>query len=159
MDMLVPLYRLPSSTTWVEKLAGEGIVLRAAHPWDKSLLRAFIEKHFNRGWADETEMGFRHMTPSIVVAIRDKKLIGFAAYDCTRKAFFGPTGVEVSCRGKGVGTALLVKALEGLRDMGYGYGIIGWAGPTEFYTKTVGAIPIANSEPGIYRDLLDPKAP
>jgi hypothetical protein len=38
--------------------------------------------------------------------------------------------------------------------MGYVYGIIGRAGPIEFYQKTVGAIVIPDSDPGIYTDLL-----
>jgi len=37
---------------------------------------------------------------------------------------------------------------------GYEYAVIGWAGPTEFYKKTVGAILIEESEPGIIRGRL-----
>lgn len=33
---------------------------------------------------------------------------------------------------------------------GYGYAIVGNAGPTEFFRKVVGAIEIPGSEPGIY---------
>ena len=50
-------------------------------------------------------------------------------------------------------------ALEGLREMGYGYAEIGSAGPVDFYVKTVGAIPIPNSEPGVYADNIDLKNP
>ena len=42
----------------------------------------------------------------------------------------------------------------GLREMGYVYAIIGAAGPVRFYQKTVGAIIIPDSEPGIYTDIL-----
>ena len=55
---------------------------------------------------------------------------------------------------KGIGKALLLASLWGLREMGYVYGIIGAAGPVDFYQKTVGAIIIPDSEPGIYVDLL-----
>ena len=41
-------------------------------------------------------------------------------------------------------------ALWGLRELGYVYGIIGAAGPVEFYQEAVGAIVISESEPGIY---------
>jgi hypothetical protein len=37
---------------------------------------------------------------------------------------------------------------------GYAYAIIGGAGPTAFYAKTVGAVAIEGSTPGIYRDPL-----
>ena len=56
-----------------------------------------------------------------------------------------------------MGKALLLAALAGLRDMGYVYGIIGAAGPVQFYQSTVGAIIIPDSEPGIYTDLLKSK--
>lgn len=40
---------------------------------------------------------------------------------------------------------------------GYGYAIVGSAGPTEFHAKTVGATVIEGSEPGIHRDHLKKK--
>jgi len=48
----------------------------------------------------------------------------------------------------------LLAALWGLRELGYVYGIIGHAGPIEFYHETVGAEVIADSDPVIYEDLL-----
>jgi hypothetical protein len=38
--------------------------------------------------------------------------------------------------------------------LGYAYGIIGSAGPVEFYQKTVAAIVIPDSSPGVYTNLL-----
>jgi hypothetical protein len=81
-------------------------------------------------------------------------VIGFAGYECTRKGFFGPTGVIEAERGIGIGTALLIASLWGLRELGYVYAVIGSAGPTDFYERVVGAIVIPDSEPGIYVDLL-----
>jgi hypothetical protein len=49
---------------------------------------------------------------------------------------------------------LLLASLWSLRELGYVYGIIGRAGPVEFYEKAVGAIAIPESDPGIYSDLL-----
>jgi hypothetical protein len=48
----------------------------------------------------------------------------------------------------------LFNCLEAMKQQGYGYAIIGGVGPAEFYAKTVGAIPIEGSEPGVYRGLL-----
>ena len=53
-------------------------------------------------------------------------------------------------RGRGIGKALLLTALEGLREIGYAYGIIGGVGPAEFYAKACGAVMIEGSTPGIY---------
>jgi hypothetical protein len=39
---------------------------------------------------------------------------------------------------------------------GYGYAIIGDVGPAEFYRKTVGAVEIPDSTPGIYKGMVRP---
>ena len=57
-------------------------------------------------------------------------------------------------RERGIGKALLVTSLWGLREVGYVYGSIGGVGPMEFYREAVGAFVIPDSEPGIYTDLL-----
>jgi GNAT superfamily N-acetyltransferase len=149
MDLLVPLYNLPPTPP-----IPETIIIRNVYPFERSQLRAFIEKHFTTGWADEAEMAFRRMPPTCILAIHDGHIIGFAAYDCTFNAFFGPTGVDPAHRGKGIGTALLFAALNALKSLGHAYAIIGSAGPVDFYTKTVNAIPISNSTPGPYQNLL-----
>jgi predicted N-acetyltransferase YhbS len=63
-------------------------------------------------------------------------------------------GVVDQVKGRGIGRSLVLACMEGLRELGYVYGIIGAAGPVEFYQKTVGAVVIENSDPGIYRDFL-----
>ncbi|HEV7291263.1 MAG TPA: GNAT family N-acetyltransferase, partial [Devosia sp.] len=40
------------------------------------------------------------------------------------------------------------------REAGYGYAVIGGAGPVEFYQKRLDAMVIPNSVPGIYAGLL-----
>jgi GNAT superfamily N-acetyltransferase len=99
-------------------------------------------------------VGFANKPVTVVIATRQGRVIGFAGYECTRKAFFGPTGVAEEERGSGIGTALLIASLWGLRELGYVYGIVGGAGPVEFYQRAVGAIVIPDSQPGIYTDLL-----
>lgn len=113
-----------------------------------------MEQDFSVSWADEITVGFAHKPVSVYIATSEKEIIGFAAYECTRRAFFGPAGVREAARGQGIGKALLMACLHGLRELGYVYGIIGHAGPIEFYQKTVGAIIIPDSDPGIYTDLL-----
>jgi len=62
--------------------------------------------------------------------------------------------VSEACRGMGVGKALLYDTLDAMRAKGYAYAIIGGVGPLEFYKKTVGAIEIGGSKPGIYQGML-----
>lgn len=153
-DMLVNLLKLPPLEPAVLKLKEANIVLRRAQPFELTQVRAFIGREFQLSWADEVSVGFASKPISVFVAILERELIGFASYECTRRAFFGPTGVIPTMQGRGVGNALLLASLWGLREMGYAYGIIGRAGPIEFYERTVGAVVIADSDPGIYTDLL-----
>jgi hypothetical protein len=149
-DMLVNLLKLPS----LDRLPDEGINIRRAQPFEITAVREFIKENFSLAWADEISVGFANKPVSVVVATRARRVIGFAGYECTRKAFFGPTGVAEYERGRGTGTALLIASLWGLRELGYVYAVIGNAGPTDFYERTIGAIVIPDSEPGIYVDLL-----
>lgn len=114
----------------------------------------FVEREFSVAWADEISVGFANKPISVYIAVAEKEIVGFAAYECTRRDFFGPTGVIEKMQGRGIGKTLLLVCLWGLREMGYVYGIIGGAGPVEFYEKAVGAIAIPDSEPGIYRHRL-----
>ena len=149
-DLLVNLLRLPA----LEDTSTQGFIVRHAQPWDLTPVRKFVTENFSAKWADELSVGFARQPVSVYIATIDRELAGFAAYECTRRGFFGPTGVIDSARGKGIGKALLLASLWLLREMGYVYAIIGAAGPVRFYQKTVGAIIIPDSEPGIYTDLL-----
>ena len=131
--------------------------MRRTQPFEMSVVREFVAENFSRSWADEISVGFARQPISVFVATMERVPVGFAAYECTRRGFFGPMGVVESAHGKGAGKALLLAALWGLREMGYVYGMIGAAGPVQFYQKTVGAIVIPDSEPGIYTDLLKNK--
>jgi GNAT superfamily N-acetyltransferase len=155
-DLLVPLYKLPPVQDKIDALRAQGIIVRRANPFELSRTRRFICKHFSESWADEAEASFARQPITCWIAIQEKRIIGFACVESTAKSFFGPTGVAPALRGKGIGNALLLASLHGLRTMGYAYGIIGAAGPVDFYTKAVGAIPIPDSTPGIYADLLGP---
>jgi GNAT superfamily N-acetyltransferase len=149
-DLLVNLLRLPA----LEDTSTQGFIVRHAQPWDLTPVRRFVTDNFSAKWADELSVGFARQPVSVYIATIDRELAGFAAYECTRRGFFGPTGVIDSARGKGIGKALLLASLWSLREMGYVYAIIGAAGPVRFYQKTVGAIIIPDSEPGIYADAL-----
>ncbi len=155
-DMLVNLLRLPPfETASAGAQAGE-VKVRRAQAFELTPVRAFVEKHFSAAWADEVSVGFANKPVSVYIATREARIVGFAAYECTRRNFFGPTGVVEGERGRGVGRALLLAALWGLREMGYAYAIIGGVGPAEFYARAVGATLIPDSTPGVYADPIRP---
>jgi predicted N-acetyltransferase YhbS len=153
-DMLVNLLKLQSIEDDVTQMRSNGIIIRRPLPHELSKIQCFVQKHFSQAWADEIMPGFVNKPVSIFIAIKEGQIIGFGAYECTQRAFFGPTGVAEDQRKQGVGSLLLKACLIGLREMGYAYGIIGGAGPVEFYRKSVGAAPIEDSVPGIYADPL-----
>ena len=153
-DLLVNLLKLPPLEPLMVEMKASGVFVRRAQAFEITPVRSFIEKNYSVAWADEVSVGFANKPVSVYIATIDQTIAGFAAYECTRKAFFGPTGVTESMQGRGIGKALLLASLWGLRELGYVYGIIGRAGPVEFYEQAVGAIVIPDSDPGIYTNLL-----
>ena len=147
-DLLVNLLKLPAIDE------SPDFIIRRAQPFEFSAVRNFVAANFSLTWADEISVGFARQPISVFVATIQRELVGFSAYECTRRDFFGPTGVIETARGMGAGKALLLASLWGLREMGYVYAVIGGAGPVRFYQKAVGAIIIPDSEPGIYTDIL-----
>lgn len=153
-DLLVNLLKLPPFEPLRQELEGAGVVIRRAEPFELTVVRSFIEQNFSVAWADEVSVGFSNKPVSVHLSTRNRGIVGFAAHECTRRSFFGPAGVAPDMRCRGIGKALLIASLLGLRELGYVYGIIGGAGPIEFYQKAVGATVIPDSDPGIYTDLL-----
>jgi GNAT superfamily N-acetyltransferase len=154
MDMLVKLYALPDAHAAYQRVLQAGITLRPALAPEKHKVIAWIRKQFSEAWASEAEVAFSRQPVSCFIAIRSGQIVGFACHDATCPNFFGPTGVEPGSRKSGIGAALLFACLEAMKAQGFGYAIIGGVGPAAFYAKTVGAIAIEGSEPGIYRGLL-----
>jgi predicted N-acetyltransferase YhbS len=149
-DLLVNPLKLPV----FESPPAHEFSVRRAQPFELSVVRSFVATNFSTNWADEISVGFARQPITVFIATIEREIVGFAGYECTSRGFFGPTGVAEGAQGKGVGKALLLASLWGLREMSYVYAIIGAAGPVDFYQKTVGAIIIPDSEPGIYVDGL-----
>ena len=153
-DLLVKLYELPEVQPLIADLHAQGIDVRRSIAPEKYVVVEWVRGCFGAAWASETDVAYSNHPVSCWIATHEEKCIGFACFDATTKAFFGPTGVDETYRGKGIGKALLLVCLHDMRAQGYGYTIIGAAGPVDFYVKTVGAIPIPDSSPGVYRGML-----
>lgn len=153
-DLLVKLYDLPPVGHLLEKSRQQGVSIRRALAPELHVVSQFACEHFSEGWASEIAVGFSHVPPGVFVAEKAGQCVGFACYDATCRGFFGPVGVAESERGSGIGAALSLATLHAMREVGYGYAIIGAAGPIEFYRKLCGATPIPDSWPGIYHGLM-----
>jgi GNAT superfamily N-acetyltransferase len=151
--MLARLYDLPDGAPYHQQVSDAGHTIRRADPWDRDRLRHFVKDNFGPLWAVEADRAFIHSPIAAYVAVRDAEILGFAAYECTRRGYFGPTGVRQDLRRCGLGAALLLRCLESMREMGYAYAVIGGVGPAEFYEKIVGAFVIPGSQVGVYGSL------
>jgi GNAT superfamily N-acetyltransferase len=151
-DLLVKLYELPALD--VTDLEAAGVTIRRPLAPERRLVCDWVARHFEPGWASETEVAFASRPPSCFVAVEGQAILGFACYDATARGVFGPTGVTPSARGRGIGAALLLASLWAMHGEGYAYAVIGAAGPIDFYRRLVGGIVIPGSWPGLYRGLL-----
>lgn len=153
-DMLVKLYELPPLAPFLATQTEKGIQIRRAIPPEKHLILQWVGVHFSDFWVSEVDVALSRSPVMCFVAVADGHLVGFSCHDVSAKGFFGPTGVSEAARGRGTGGALLLASLHDLHGLGYAYGIIGAAGPTEFYEKIVGATVIPDSTPGAYDGML-----
>ncbi|MFF2885931.1 GNAT family N-acetyltransferase [Paenibacillus sp. NPDC057967] len=153
-DLLVKLYDLPQLEPMDAFERRTGVVIRRAIGPEKHVVVQWIRERFRPSWVSECEVAFARNPITCIVAVEEGKLMGFACYDATAKGYFGPTGVDETERGKGIGKMLYLYTLQLMRQDGYGYAIIGGAGPVDFYAKTSGAVVIEGSEPGIYKGML-----
>ncbi len=156
-DMLVKLYELPEPYEAERALAARGVYIKRALAPDRSEIVRFAYTRIEETqFADEVSVALAQTPARCYIAEREGRLIGFSCFETTAPDFFGPIAVEPPERGRGVGRALLLRALATMREMGYGYAIIGWAGEdvAAFYERCVGATRIPGSEPGIYARLV-----
>ena len=153
-DMLVRLYDLDQYDDGMEKIKAQGIVIKSVMAPNLTEVREWIKTHFSLGWADEASNAILSIPSRCFVAVQESQILGFACYDATARAFFGPTGVDENQRGKGIGKALLMHTLKAMYGEGYIYAIIGGVGPDKFYAACCGATMIEGSSPGWYRNIL-----
>lgn len=149
MDFLVKLYSLPDAVPSVD-----GYLIRRAIGPEYGIVIDWIKRQFGHRWASEASASI--IGHGLFIALRTNEIVGFACYDGTLRGFFGPMGVDPGHRAKGIGRALLLGTLHAMKNAGYGYAIIGDGIPA-YYERQCGAIPIADSWPGIYRDLATDK--
>jgi len=103
----------------------------------------FVKKTFPEGvWAEEVALSFKLDPPtSFIAKDAQDKIIGWASHSHLFPGSFGPTGVLLSYRGKGIGSELLKWALWDMKQSDISEASIMWVvGDTvKYYSKVVGA--------------------
>lgn len=155
-DMIINLYL---REIWRQNLT---ISIRQIFPSDKQNMMDFMDCEFSneKGWKMEVERGWCNGT--LLIAVKDKEIIGFICYDCTGKGYLGPFGVSEKYRRQGIGKELLYACLDAMKIKGYGYGIVGWVSddrkgdPATFYKKVAKAeyIPFSNPHYTLYKNKV-----
>ncbi len=168
-DMLVKLYALPDLAPVLAEQKTKGVGIRQAQPDEKHKIAEWVRKHINPNWAIGCEVALEQRPPGCYIAFEkdpshspaadpydlpSEIILGFAVYDVVAKGMFGPIGVREDRQDRGIGTALLLTCLHAMAAERYAYAVIGWAGPIEWYARTVGATIIEGSEPGVFRGSL-----
>lgn len=142
-DMIANLNLMPT-----ECEVAEGVRIKRAFAGDKTEILQFIKDNFHMGWVNEADFALSQNPITCFIATENGKILGFACYDASAKGYFGPIGISEAARGKNVGTALMYRTLQAMREAGYVYAVIGWVKDAEqFYRKTLGAEFVPNGEP------------
>ncbi len=153
-DMLVQLLKIERAEPLIDRLRSDRIVIKQASSFEMTAVVRFVRENWGINWADEVVVGFTRQPVSVFVAVHEQRVIGFCAYECTRRNYIGPMGVIEGFRGRCVGKALLLAALRAELELGYAYAIIGGVGPVDFYARACGAKLIEGSVPGVYTDRI-----
>lgn len=124
---------------WVPMPPDAAVTVRRARASDGPVLHDLIEAHFEAVWQHEVHLALQRAHPTVHVAERDGRLVGFAAHGVYQPDLFGPLGTDPAQRGSGIGVALLHACLGDMAVAGLPVAQIGWIGPARFYARAAGA--------------------
>ncbi len=124
-----------------KQLLGQGIEIRRANYEDREALLEFIHEHFDL-WRYEVLNAYNSLPIAIHIAIHQGKIKAFSAHNGNNfgTGWFGPMGTHPDLRGKGIGSILLKRCLQDMKDWGLEKSIIPWVGPIRFYSYYVNAM-------------------
>ncbi len=135
-----PLYDLdwPADVRAAEaRLREEGIEVRSFDPCDTYALVRYFRAEFP-SWIEffTKKLDARHDLDEIVVAIRGGEVIGYCQQ--LEADHVGPFGVAAAYRNRGIGSVMLYRLLERMREKGYRFAWFGETGRARSYYERAG---------------------
>ena len=121
--------------SWTDTEAPNTEEAQRGVPSDLAWLPEAVARRFSDSWASEVDIALRMDRASVWYLGARTDLLGFAVNSLWARNAFGPMGVAESQRGRGLGAALLVRALRDLRVRGVERCVVAWIGPKEFYDR------------------------
>jgi len=119
-----------------ERLKREGIEIKVLTTQYLYPLMKFLEKHMPADWYRHArELLLHNRKTQVFVAVKGREVVGYCqfwggeGYEWYMPgSHFGPFGVREDMRGKGIGTMLLYKCLEAMKENGIHNAFLLWTG-------------------------------
>ncbi len=141
MDASIALFTVPESTAELERrLRTEGIEIRSYRRDDLVRFMAFLEKSMPSDWVRVERRNLRKIVEGgfhpeqVMLVTQGEEIIGYCQFEGSH---FGPFGVSDQYQGRGIGTVLLARTLERMRQEGFHDAWVMWTddAAAKVYTK------------------------
>jgi mycothiol synthase len=123
MDSSIVLFTVPEKTVEIEKkLKQDGIDIRFYRRNDLVRFMEFLEQSMPFDWVRVERRNLRKIVEGgfhpeqVVLVTKGDDIIGYCQFEGSH---FGPFGVSDAYQGRGIGTVLLARTLERMRQEGY----------------------------------------
>ncbi len=123
MDAPIALFTVPEKTMGIERgLNADGIEIRSYRRSDLVRFMTFLEETMPSDWVRVERRNLRKIAEGgfhpeqVMVVCKGDNIIGYCQFEGSH---FGPFGVSDAFQGRGIGTVLLARTLERMRQEGY----------------------------------------
>lgn len=123
-----------------QELIGQGLSMRLARIDERERIRAWVISHSGYNWAYEAARAVGSVGSGVWIAEEKDELIAFSVFGSLEHHWFGPIAVAEEKRKKGLGSVLLFKTLQSMKELGIPRAIIPWTGHLYFYSQVPGVV-------------------
>ncbi len=141
VDYVVDLsaFKVPERIATMEgSILAEAMCLRLARESEKEWVRNWIQEENGFNWAYETAEAIGGNGSGVWLAMDGDELVAYSVFGSLEHHWFGPIYVKDERRGDGLGSVLLFKALESMKDLGISRALIPWTSHLFFYSQVPG---------------------